>query len=82
MLPIRLGQLLDTILVSSRIQGRRKLGYIRFKNSLIIEFFFMLENIVIEVFSDYCNFITVTYFVSVSFSFNKNKTSDFFFGCL
>ena len=40
---IRLSLLLGTILLGSRIQGQRKLEYIRFKNSLIIEFFSILR---------------------------------------
>ena len=47
MLLIILGLLLATILVGSRIQGWRKLEYIRFKNSLKIVFF-TFENIVID----------------------------------
>ena len=38
-LPIILGLLLVTVLVGPRIQGQRKLEYIRFESSLIIEFF-------------------------------------------
>ena len=80
MLLIILGLLLATILVGSRIQGRRKLEYIRFEN--LTGVFFIFENTVTEVSSDYCNFATVSNFVSVSFSFNKDKLSDFFLGCL
>ena len=59
MLSIILGLLLATIIVGSRIQGWRKLTDNRV--------FFIFENIVTEVSSDYCNFVTVTYFCNFGY---------------
>ena len=53
MLSITLGLLLATILAGAKIEGRRKLEYIKFKNSLELEFLYIFENIIIEVSSDY-----------------------------
>ena len=59
MLSIILGLLLAAVLVGSRIQGRRKLKHIRFKNSLIVFFSYLTILKLKTPVNDYCNFATV-----------------------
>ena len=71
MLLIRFGLFLAKILIGPRKQGRRKLEFIRFKNSLIIEFSSYLKSPVTTV-----TLLMLHNFVGVSSSFNKNELSD------
>ena len=72
---IRLSLLLATILLGSRIQGQRKLEYIRFKNSLIIEFFSILRISLLKSPVATVTLLLLHNFVSVFFFLVLVKTS-------
>ena len=76
MLLIRFGLFLATILIGPRKQGRRKLEFIRFKNSLIIEFSSYLRMSKLKSPVTTVTLLMLHNFVGVSSSFNKNKLSD------